>query len=97
MTWLFTFFTSVVASIKTPTKSTQPPAGVWDKPTTFAEVAGHEKKLSEEFPTPQESAERADTSDAPESGGVGDLLHSNAEHVDASCKIKVRLKRTMFY
>ncbi|KAL9558600.1 hypothetical protein MBANPS3_000809 [Mucor bainieri] len=45
---------------------------------TFAEIAGHEKKQEEEFPTPQEALKTVDTESLPASGGVGDLLNSNS-------------------
>ncbi|CEP19630.1 hypothetical protein [Parasitella parasitica] len=45
---------------------------------TFADVAGHEKKQAEAFPTPQESLKTANTDSLPESGGVSDLLTNSA-------------------
>ncbi|OAD05216.1 hypothetical protein MUCCIDRAFT_189249 [Mucor lusitanicus CBS 277.49] len=45
---------------------------------TFADIAGHEKKQEEEFPTPQEALKTVDTESLPASGGVGDLLNSNS-------------------
>ncbi|KAI7896620.1 uncharacterized protein EV154DRAFT_491637 [Mucor mucedo] len=53
--------------------------GVWEttkENATFADIAGHEKKQADEFPTPQESLAKIDIPPAPASGGVGDLLHS---------------------
>jgi hypothetical protein len=41
---------------------------------SFAEIAGHEKRQEEEFPTPQQSLKQVDTEPLPASGGVGDLL-----------------------
>ena len=66
----------------------QPSTNVWDKTdhtASFAEAASHEPKATEEFPTPQESAKLAHT-DAPESGGVSDLLHSATEHTEVKSK-----------
>lgn len=54
--------------------------GVWEttkQSASFADIAGHEKKQAEEFPTPQESLDKTETASLPASGGVGDLLHSN--------------------
>lgn len=53
--------------------------GVWEitkENASFADIAGHEKKQADEFPTPQESLAKIDIPPAPASGGVGDLLHS---------------------
>lgn len=58
--------------------------GVWEttkQNATFADIAGHEKKQAEEFPTPQESLDKSETASLPASGGVGDLLHSNSKTV----------------
>ncbi|KAI8377267.1 hypothetical protein BD560DRAFT_390594 [Blakeslea trispora] len=48
---------------------------------TFADVAGREKKQEEEFPTPQQSLEKTDTTSLPASGGVGDLINNTNEPI----------------
>lgn len=64
--------------------------GVWEtskENATFADIAGHEKRQADEFPTPQESLIITDTTPAPTTGGVGDLLH-NHSHVSEQGKIE---------
>lgn len=53
---------------------------------TFADIAGHEKKQTEEFPTPQESIKATDTDSLPTSAGVGDLLNSNTSETNVEGK-----------
>jgi hypothetical protein len=63
--------------------------GAWEaqkEKATFADVAGHENKQAEEFPTPQESLAQSDTVSLPTSGGVGDLFHSNTEQIQVEGK-----------
>lgn len=54
---------------------------------TFADIAGHEKKQEEEFPTPQEALKTVDTESLPASGGVGDLLNSNSTETHVEGKM----------
>jgi hypothetical protein len=54
---------------------------------SFADVAGHEKKQQEEFPTPQESLKQIDTESLPASGGVSDLLQNNIKTATAEGKL----------
>lgn len=63
--------------------------GAWEttkEKATFADVAGHEKKQADEFPTPQESLAQSDTAPLPASGGVGDLLQSNTQQIEVEGK-----------
>ncbi|KAG2234048.1 hypothetical protein BDF21DRAFT_464371 [Thamnidium elegans] len=56
--------------------------GVWEttkQDASFADIAGHEKKQADEFPTPQESLAKIDTTSIPTSGGVGDLLQRDSD------------------
>ncbi|GAA5802266.1 hypothetical protein HPULCUR_007729 [Helicostylum pulchrum] len=56
--------------------------GVWEtaKPNaSFADIAGHERKQADEFPTPQESLAKIDTSSIPTTSGVGDLLRRDSD------------------
>ncbi|KAI9481412.1 MAG: hypothetical protein EXX96DRAFT_566616 [Benjaminiella poitrasii] len=58
--------------------SHNPAAWEENKPkATYAQVAEHEQKQAEEFPTPQESLKQTDAESLPTSGGVGDLLNNN--------------------
>lgn len=56
--------------------------GVWEntkQSASFADIAGHERKQADEFPTPQESLAKIDTSSIPTTGGVGDLLQRDSD------------------
>lgn len=57
---------------------------------TFADIAGHEKKQAEEFPTPQESLKATDTESLPTSGGVGDLLNSSTSETNMEGKGEIK-------
>lgn len=68
--------------------------GAWEatkENATFADIAGHEKKQAEEFPTPQESLAKSDD-ELPASGGVGDLLNKNSVEVEGNISIPSKIK-----
>lgn len=69
------------AEAETSPKKADHRPGVWDSTkehASFADIAGHEKKQADEFPTPQESLAKIDIPPAPASGGVGDLLRRSS-------------------
>ncbi|OBZ90890.1 hypothetical protein A0J61_01074, partial [Choanephora cucurbitarum] len=65
------------ASSELPKPEIQP-----NQSNTFAEVAGHEKKQEEEFPTPQQSLKKTDIPSLPTSGGVSDLINTSEPVVE---------------